>query len=245
MNPNDNQQIGNIIKLNDGYVLNLYGQTIACRDEKELGVRVARLAKRGRKAGLEPKSAPAAAAVPAAEVLPRMAEDQREGIQLGNLYKMIQARLAGEMTEEELMDATILACPDLDRERVVATIQQYTERFFGMAPPDPGQESPLGPKCACEQCQMNQSVPNHLGMCVACFKGEHPHPPAGYVEPAPGPKVVNMPQSWWSGEEDDEDESDASPVPGELAGGQSDLAEEGADVPGVPAEVSGPGDGAA
>ncbi len=136
------------------------------------------------------------------------------------------------------MDATLLACPDLDRERVVETIQQYTERFFGMAPPDPAQESPLGPKCACGPCQQNQSVPNHLGMCVSCFAGEHLHPQAGQespVEPA-GPKVVGAP--WWETEEDDGLDDDES------SEGNEPVPEVGAADATVGAAEPGPGNGA-
>lgn len=206
---NENEQIADIIRLNDGYVLRMYGQTVACRDEKELGVRVARLAKRGRKQDLGSKSAEPTPIRPNVDVVQvgRASDPQRENIQLGNLYKLIAARLTGEMTEEELLDASYLACPDLDRERVVSTIQEYTERFFGMKPPDPNQESPLGPKCACPECKMNQSVPNHLSMCVSCFAGEHLHPTPGREAPPEGPKVVQAPQPSWDTEEDDENES--------------------------------------
>ncbi len=90
---NENEQIADVIRLNDGYVLRIYGQTVACRDEKELGAQITRRAKRGRKLGLEAKSAPEPTPIRPAVV--KMQTDQREQVQQGNLHRLISARLAG------------------------------------------------------------------------------------------------------------------------------------------------------
>jgi hypothetical protein len=190
--------IGTITKLSDGYVVTIRGATKACKDARDLGKSVEKMARK-----LKPLPGPqdespntkmlkelesawnAGFASGREQATPLERQDREEEspgrqmasvqAQVGNLRAMAAARAQGLLSSETFYEKVARFCPDLSD----AMVQQALDEADKLRMP--GQ----APVCECAQgpCPQNVSVPNARGLCMGCMNGEHLHPVNGQVDP--------------------------------------------------------------
>jgi hypothetical protein len=269
---NDWDIIGQITKLGEGFVLVMHGRSYACRDAKELGAKAARTANRRPKTPFGAKTAEPiqsgfdAMQLDEARLLHADAERaarhsvtqaaeraEKYRVQTDNLYRLVAARFDGNLDPEDLESAFAEMCPDLHVTDLLNVVQEFEDRLFQQAVPDPNAENALGPDCACPGCKMNVSTPNARGMCRGCYAGEHAHPTNGQG-PVIVPKTEPEDAPWWLEPDDGEDEntgvqsgsetlSPTDNLVGESPGDdatRSDIYRPGNDEPTPPDEPTGP-----
>jgi hypothetical protein len=175
------EQIGQIIRLDEGFVLQMYGRDYVARDVKELGKQVSRLAARRPK--VRPTVPQESNVVqlpernmvdfpPVAEVAPSW--EALRAIDDRNLEKLIGARLTGQITGEDLMRGAATTIKTYTLQEVADYVLDAEKQFLQQAPAT--KDTVLGTKCSCPACPQNTSYPNPAGQCVTCWSGDHMHP---------------------------------------------------------------------
>ncbi len=170
------EEIARVYKLDDGYVLCLYGRNIVARDVKELGQKLSRLANRRPKAPTVAEK-PIPVQNPPENVVPIRPEptwDEQRALDDRNLSRLISARVSNQISEEDLMRGAEKVVKTYSLEEVAKLVFVAEQQFFNAQEAIRGQG--LGTQCSCPGCTQNQSYPNERGWCVSCYQGEHLHP---------------------------------------------------------------------